>query len=257
MATITNADGAALTDVALEAARAGAAVLSSFAERGFDITIKGEPGNLVTDADVAAEHAVRAVLARRRGSDQVTGEELPATTPSETSIRWSIDPLDGTTNFTRGIPYYATSVAAVTLGGTWLTGAVVAPALRKTYFAHRGGGAWLADDRGVRLLSGPAPDASARLLGMGYAYSAKIRSAQYAMTAEVMSGYTDARALGSAALAVCAVAEGVLDGYIETDLAEYDWAAAAVIAEEAGLRVQRPSANSSSLRIEMAGQQRL
>jgi myo-inositol-1(or 4)-monophosphatase len=251
MATyIHDLDPAELADVALEAARSGAEILTGFLSRGFDISVKGEAGNLVTDADVAAERAVRSVLARRRADDQVTGEELPATAAQDAGLRWSIDPLDGTTNFTRGIPYYATSVGAVASDGTWMTGAVVAPALRKTYYAYRGGGAWIADDGGVRRLTGPRPGSAARLLGIGYSYSAETRSAQYAMTADIMRGYHDARALGSAALAVCAVAEGVLDGYIETDLAEYDWAGAAVIAEEAGVHVERPSANSSMLRVE-------
>ncbi len=245
-------DLAQLADVALEAARKGAAVLRAGADGELHITEKGERGNLVTDVDVAAEHAVREVIGTRRPHDQITGEELPAASADPGAIRWSIDPLDGTTNFTRGMPYYATSVGVVHVDGTWLAGAVVAPALDKAYFGHLGGGAWLADSKGVRRLNGPVQSTSARLLGVGYSYSAEVRAGQYSMTAELMRGYTDARALGSAALAVCAVADGSLDGYIETDLAEYDWAGAAVVAQEAGLRVQRPSAASSELRVEPA-----
>ncbi|WP_163750390.1 inositol monophosphatase family protein [Mycolicibacterium helvum] len=242
---------AELLDVALAAARAGARVLRDGALGAPQITVKGERGNLVTDVDVAAERAVREVLAARRPGDEVTGEELPDSASAGSALRWSIDPLDGTTNFTRGIPYYATSVGVVDGDGCWLAGAVIAPELDKCYFGSLDGGAWLADSTGVRQLTGPAQDGEgARLLGMGYSYSAQIRAGQYAMTAELMAGYTDARALGSAALAVCAVAEGALDGYIETDLAEYDWAAGAVIAEAAGLRVVRPTASSPMLRIE-------
>jgi myo-inositol-1(or 4)-monophosphatase len=249
----TNLDSLDITellDVALAAARAGAAVLQDGARGALRVDVKGEQGNLVTDVDVAAERAVRDVLLARRPADQVTGEELPEFDGGGALVRWSIDPLDGTTNFTRRIPYYATSVGAVGADGTWLVGAVVAPALDKTYFGSVGGGAWLADQDGVRRLTGPTGETGARLLGMGYSYSEEIRASQFAMTADLMLGYTDSRALGSAALAVCAVAEGALDGYVETDLAEYDWAAGAVIAEQAGLRVTRPTANSSALRIE-------
>jgi myo-inositol-1(or 4)-monophosphatase len=249
----TRSEGTELLDVALAAARAGAQVLSAGALAAPEITVKGERGNLVTNVDVAAERAVREVLEVRRPGDQVTGEELPDTVPSQAGLRWSIDPLDGTTNFTRGIPYYATSVGVVDGDGCWLAGAVIAPALDKCYFGSVGGGAWLADSRGVRRLTGPtSDDGGARLLGMGYSYSAKTRAEQYAMTADLMAGYTDARSLGSAALAVCAVAEGTLDGYVETDLAEYDWAGAAVIAEAAGLQVVRPTAMSPALRVEVA-----
>ncbi|BBZ75658.1 inositol monophosphatase [Mycolicibacterium anyangense] len=242
---------AELLDVALAAAQRGADVLAAGARGALQITTKGEDGNLVTDVDVAAERAVRAVIEARRPDDEVTGEELPSTGPDRrrAAVRWSIDPLDGTTNFTRAIPYYATCVGVADADGRWLAGAVVAPALAKTYFAHRGGGAWLAEPNGVRRLTGPAVEPGARLLGMGYSYSADVRAQQFAAAAGHMAGYTDARILGSAALAICAVAEGALDGFVEPDLAEHDWAAAAVIAEEAGLQVNRPSPDSTELQV--------
>ncbi|MEZ0355846.1 inositol monophosphatase [Mycobacterium sp. SA01] len=242
---------AELLDVALAAARSGADVLAAGARGELQITTKGEQGNLVTNVDVAAEHAVRGVIDARRPADEITGEELPPAGRQTAQVRWSIDPLDGTTNFTRGIPYYATCVGAVDADGRWLAGAVVAPALGKTYFAHRGGGAWLADSGGVRRLTGPDGHRGARLLGMGYSYSADVRREQFTLTAQQMRDYTDARIFGSAALAICAVAEGAIDGFVETDLAEHDWAAAAVIAEEAGLAVSRPVAGSSAVAVEL------
>ncbi|WP_207760604.1 inositol monophosphatase family protein [Mycolicibacterium sphagni] len=243
---------AELLDVALTAAWSGADVLKAGARGSFRVTNKGsEDGNLVTDVDVEAEHAVRGVIQSRRPTDEITGEELPPSGRHQAAqVRWSIDPLDGTTNFTRGIPFYATCVGAVDAAGRWLAGAVVAPALAKTYFAHRNGGAWLAEDGRVRRLTGPAGGRGARLLGMGYSYSAEIRAEQFRATAEQMRDYTDARIFGSAALAICAVAEGALDGFVETDLGEHDWAAAAVIAEEAGLRVTRPGPESPTVAVD-------
>lgn len=245
---------AELLDVALAAAHRGADVLLAGARSAFQVTSKGEEdGNLVTDVDVAAERAVRGVIQSRRPADEITGEELPPEGRGHgAQVRWSIDPLDGTTNFTRGIPFYATCVGAVDAEGRWLAGAVVAPALAKTYFAHRDGGAWLAADGTVRRLTGPAGGRGARLLGMGYSYSAEVRAEQFRAAAEQMRDYTDARILGSAALAICAVAEGALDGFVETDLGEHDWAAAAVIAEEAGLRVTRPGTGSTAVWVEKA-----
>ncbi len=240
-----------LLDAALQAARAGASVLREGYGAIGDIRGKGEDGNLVTDIDVAAEHATRESLARNRPNDLITGEELPDVTPLGAVVRWSIDPLDGTTNFTRGIPYFATSVAAVEIAsGEWLVGTVNAPLLDRTYFAARGLGAWLDDPSGLHRLLGPNNATSARLLGTGYSYSAETREEQYAAVRKTMAGFTDTRALGSAALAICAVAEGALDAYIESDLDEYDWAGAAVVAEQAGLAVVRPTATDRMLRVE-------
>lgn len=241
---------AELLETALNAANVGAAVLASGMTESLRIEAKGEIGNLVTQIDVLAERKVRAAIESRRPHDMVTGEELPSTTSAEAEMRWSVDPLDGTTNYIRGIPYFATSVGVCDLHtGEWLAGAVSAPALGKTYFASLGGGAWLEDSTGRRRLTGPRPDSGARLLGMGYSYSAEIRDRQYASTALLMRGFTDSRALGSAALAVCAVAEGAIDAYHETDLEEYDWAAGAVVAQEAGLIVTRPTDSDSALSV--------
>ena len=240
-----------LLDVALQAARCGADVLLAGSRGDLEVSTKGEDGNLVTNVDIAAERAVRGVIEALRPTDEITGEELPPAGQQRSApARWSIDPLDGTTNFTRGLPYYATCVGVADADGCWLAGAVVAPVLGKTYFAHRGGGAWLSDSRGIRRPTGPAGGRGARLLGMGYSYSAEVRSEQFLAAAEQMRDYTDARILGSAALAICAVAEGALDGFVETDLGEHDWAAAAVIAEEAGLRVTRPGPGSSAVTVQ-------
>lgn len=241
---------AELLDAALHAARVGADVLTNGMSDSLRVEAKGEIGNLVTNIDMRAEEAVRSTIQSRRPHDMITGEELPPTSSSFAELRWSIDPLDGTTNYIRGIPYFATSVGVCDLEtGVWLAGAVAAPELGKTYFASLGGGAWLMDRGGLRRLNGPLAENGARLLGMGYSYSSDIRNQQFASTAGMMAGFTDSRALGSAALAVCAVAEGALDAYYETDLEEYDWAAGALVAQEAGLSVSRPTESDPALSI--------
>lgn len=230
-----------LLEVAREAAAAGAAVLARRREDGLNPVNKSSAGDWVTDYDTEAEIAVREVLARRRPHDTVSGEELEPTQPTEPSgIRWSVDPLDGTTNFIRGIPYYATSVAAVNDDGVWLAGAVHAPALVRVYWAALGAGAWLAEHGTVRRLHGPDPARVGKLLGTGFSYDAGVRAEQYAALGGLAGGFADIRRLGSAALDLCMVADGSLDAYSERGLNEYDYAAGALIAEEAGVPVRRP-----------------
>lgn len=246
---IDEPDPLALLDAALEAAAAGAAVLRASARSALQVRTKGEAGNLVTDIDVAAERAVRACLARLRPDDLVTGEELPENDASDARVRWSIDPIDGTTNFARGMPYFGTSVAAVdTRTGQWLAGAVDSPGLDRIYHASLGGGAWVRDADGLRKLGGPTGADGSALLGMGLSYERAVREQQYRELPGRMESFTDMRSFGSGALGLCAVAEGAIDAFIETDLEEFDWAAAALIAEEAGVIVERPAPGSRAIR---------
>ena len=235
------ADPLELLEVAREAAAAGAAVLARRSSGNLNAVNKSADGDWVTDFDRAAEVAVREVLARLRPHDVVMGEELEASVPANPSgIRWSIDPLDGTTNFIRDIVYYATSVAAVNDDGEWLAGVVHAPALVRVYSAARGHGSWLSAHGSVRKLTGPDPQRVGKLLGTGFSYNADVRAEQYVALPELAGQFADVRRLGSAALDLCMVADGTLDAYIERSLNEYDYAAGALIAEEAGVPVQRP-----------------
>lgn len=231
----------AVLEDARAAAAAGASVLRQFTPDLVDASVKGEIGNLVSNADIAAERAVRTVLDQRRPGDSVSGEELE-TTSACGRFRWCIDPLDGTTNFIRNIPFYCTSVAAYdTQEEAWVVGAIDAPGLRRRYWAARGQGAWRKTAGHVQQLHGPKVSGLAALLGTGLSYSERIRAEQLTGLPSLMRGYTDMRRLGSAALDLCLVADGTLDGYVEGDLAEHDWAAGAVIAREAGLTVVLPS----------------
>ncbi|WP_238693355.1 inositol monophosphatase family protein, partial [Micrococcus sp. HSID17227] len=177
--------------VAKAAARAGADVLARrwtghhpavpLGIEEIGAQTKSSGSDWVTDYDRRAEQAVREVIAGYRPSDEITGEEYGATLPAEPSgYRWSIDPLDGTTNFVRGLPQFCTSVAvtgpadaetADLLGvaeGTerWLAGVVAAPALGRTWFASAGRGASTTADATTPGLHGPVPAAApVRLAG--------------------------------------------------------------------------------------------
>lgn len=235
-----------LLEVALRAAAAGAAVLAARDPAGFGATEKSSDADWVTAFDMAAENAVRAVIAQARPHDVITGEELAPALPAEPSgYRWSIDPLDGTMNFIRNIAYYGTSVAVMGPDGDWLAGVVNAPALRRVYFAMRGGGAWLDETRAdgvssVRPLTGPTDARGGTLLSTALTYDPDVRRRLVSELDGRMDHFGDFRRLGSAALELCAVADGGVDAYLEYGLFEHDFAAGGLIAREAGAWVHTP-----------------
>jgi myo-inositol-1(or 4)-monophosphatase len=242
---------AELLHVAKQAAEAGAEVLIKRDAAILEASNKSADGDWVTAFDIAAEQAIRRIISQSRPHDAITGEEFGTTVPAGASgIRWAIDPLDGTTNFIRNIVYYATSVAVVDSDGEWLAGVVNAPALGRVYWAHRGGGAWLEEHARdghttLRRLSGPVPGRKGRLLGTGFSYDRLTRRQQVGALLPLMKGFADVRRIGSAALDLCMVADGTLDVYAERGLNEHDWAAGALIAEEAGAWVHRPNLTSA------------
>ena len=157
-------------------------------------------------------------------------------------VRWSIDPLDGTVNFTRGLPNFCTSVGAADVQtGEWLVGAIVAPILDLTYYAKRGHGSFVIRNGQHIRLTGPPADRTTKIIATGFSYQADERVAQFENITRMMPDFVDLRRMGAAALDLCAVAEGAIDVYYERGIKEYDWAAGALIAEEAGLTVQRPA----------------
>lgn len=230
-----------ILDCALEAASAGANELMSRFGGPLEVHAKSSEEDKVTDADLAAERVVRDVISRLRPEDTISGEEFAESVGQNAKIRWSIDPLDGTVNYTRGIPYFATSVAAQDLeSGNWIVGAVVAPTLGFTYFAKRSGGAWVTRKGITTQIFGPSKDRETKILATGFSYSSAERVLQFEKLTQMMGEYVDIRRMGSAALDACMVADGTVDVFYEKYLKEHDWAAALLIAEEAGLKVKRP-----------------
>lgn len=236
---------AALLELAQQAAAAGAAVLAGRNAAELDVSNKGDSGDWVTAFDLAAETAVRDVITAARPFDIITGEEGGTVLPAAPSgYRWSIDPLDGTTNFIRNIVYYGTSVAVADPDGVWLAGVVNAPALGRRYHALRGHGAWLEENGRLTQLTGPVAGRTGQILATGFSYDPAVRAEQAAALGGIMDGFADVRRLGSAALDLCLVADGTHDAYGERGLNEHDFAAGALIAEEAGCWVRRPRLTS-------------
>ena len=231
-----------LLAVAMQAAEVGADIIKTYRQQStLTFDTKGDMNNFVTEADLASERAVRDAIRSNRPDDTITGEEYDADNRQGAEVRWSIDPLDGTINYMRRLPFYACSVGAQdTKTGEWIVGAVVAPELNTVWFASRGHGSFVVRDGQTTKLAGPPADRKSRILATGFSYSPEIRPSQLAEVTKLMVGFQDLRRNGAAAIDICHVAEGVLDAYFERDIKEYDWAAAALIAEEAGVPVIRP-----------------
>lgn len=198
--------------------------------------------DVVTATDRASEALIRDRILAARPDDSFLGEEGGRTTDGSSGIRWVVDPIDGTVNFVYGIPHFAVSIAAERFDqrdgmgpGEPIVGVVVDVTTGTEYAASHGGGA-TRDGRpiGVR---GPAPLAE-RLVLTGFSYSAEVRGVQAAAVARLLPRVRDIRRLGSCALDLCRIAEGGADGYVEEGVQLWDHAAAALIAREAGARVE-------------------
>ncbi|MFF5564096.1 inositol monophosphatase family protein [Streptomyces sp. NPDC012623] len=221
-----------LLDLALEAARRAGALLRD--GRPDDLAVaatKSSPIDVVTEMDIAAEKLITGFLAERRPDDGFLGEEGASTTGS-TGIRWVIDPLDGTVNYLYGLPTWAVSIAAERDGET-LAGVVEVPMRGETFRAVLGGGAFLGDRR---LATRPAPPLEHALVSTGFNYVTTVRSHQADVAQRLIPRLRDIRRGGSAAVDLCDVAAGRLDGYYERGLHPWDLAAGALIAREAGAR---------------------
>ena len=231
-----------LLDLALEAARRAGELLRDGrpADLGVAAT-KSSPIDVVTEMDIAAEKLITGFLSERRPEDGFLGEE-GASTAGTSGVRWVIDPLDGTVNYLYGLPTWAVSIAAER-DGEAVVGVVEAPMRGETYRAVLGGGAF-ANDKPVRCR--PAAPLDQSLVSTGFNYVATVRSHQADVAQRLIPRLRDIRRSGSAAVDLCDVAAGRLDGYYERGLHPWDLAAGDLIAREAGALTggrpgQRPS----------------
>lgn len=226
-------DPADLLALALDVAREAGELLVR--GRAGEVTLaatKSSPTDAVTAMDRAAEELIGRRLRAARPGDGVLGEE-GADEAATTGVRWIVDPIDGTVNYLYRLPNWSVSIAAE-VGGTVAAGVVHAPGLGATYTALRGGGA-ARDGRPLRV-SGQTELAQA-LVATGFGYDSGRRARQAAVLARVLPRVRDIRRLGSAALDLCAVGEGLVDAYYERGLNVWDRAAGALVAVEAGARV--------------------
>lgn len=215
-------------DIAREA---GAMLLDKRPARPEVVQTKSSPTDVVTVMDRAAETLIRERIRSARPDDAVLGEEGGAS--GRSTVRWVVDPIDGTVNFLYGLPEWAVSIA-VEVDGRIVAGVVNVVPRGEVFTAWVGGGAWLA---GERLRCNTGVPLSAALIGTGFGYQPGRRAVQAEVLAHVLPRVRDIRRGGSCASDLCAVAAGRLDGYYERGPQYWDFAAGALIAAEAGARV--------------------
>lgn len=233
MSAVADVSAAALRAIAEEVAREAAGHVRRARDSGVEVAAtKSSPVDLVTETDRATERLIRERLTRVRPGDGIVGEEGDDEA-SRSGVTWVVDPVDGTVNFFYGIPEYAVSIAAL-VDGESVAGVVVNAATGVTYAAAAGEGA-TRDGRPLRVRDVPAMQQ--RLLLTGFGYEAQQRRIQGAAVARILPHVRDIRRRGSAALELCAVAEGTADAYIEEGLHLWDHAGGALIAREAGATV--------------------
>jgi myo-inositol-1(or 4)-monophosphatase len=219
------------------------------------VRTKSSPTDPVTVVDTETERLLRERLASLRPDDAILGEEEggAARAPAGVPV-WVLDPIDGTVNFMYGLGAYAVSVG-VQIDGVSVAGAVANAATGEVFSAARGQGAVVTRD-GTRtaLRCNVIDELPMALVATGFAYARERRRQQAGAVAELLAEVRDIRRVGSCALDLCMVAAGRLDAYFESGVHVWDWAAAALVAEEAGavVRLPAPGADDDDLVIAAA-----
>ena len=227
-------------EVAFEAAfEAGHLLMSYLGKLNTDqIRRKGER-DLVTKADCEAEKCVVEKIKKHFPEHNILGEE-DTYKESDSPYKWFIDPLDGTTNFTRQLPFFCISIA-MGFEEEIQIAVVYAPFLNQLFFASKGEGAYCSDSKlqnRTCLKVSEMNDFSEALMSTGFAYKRKLPSEKTREVDQlfynILNNTHGIRRCGSAALDLCYVARGTFDGFWELGLNPYDVAAGSLIVQEAG-----------------------
>jgi myo-inositol-1(or 4)-monophosphatase len=211
------------------------------------VRTKSSPTDPVTVVDTETERLLRERLAELRPGDPIVGEEEGGSALGHHGKpTWVLDPIDGTVNFVYGIEAYAVSVG-VQVDGRSVAGAVANVPTGEVFSAALGQGAHLRrDDVTISLRCNPIDDVAMALVGTGFGYSPERRQQQAHVLARLLPGVRDVRRIGSCALDLCMVAAGRLDAYYELGVNVWDWAAGALIAEEAGAVMLLPPVDAGA-----------
>lgn len=212
--------------------RAGDIQLEKFGT-GIRVDKKGAI-DLVTEVDVEIERMFRALIAERFPGHDVLAEEMGAAGARGARHRWVFDPIDGTTNFAHGVPIFCASLA-LEIDGEAAVAAVYDPNRRELFTGEAGIGAWL---NGRRLRASTSATVLESMLVTGFPYTVHHDADDFLKVfGNVLRHARAVRRLGSAAIDICWVAAGRMDGFWEASLKPWDTRAAALILEEAGGRV--------------------
>jgi myo-inositol-1(or 4)-monophosphatase len=221
-----------------QAARVGGQVLLDWQHR-FTSREKGRR-DLVTEADVASQKAIREVLLGRFPDHDFLGEEdasFPVTpkTGPKSDYRWIVDPLDGTANYVHGMPAFAVTIA-LERAGEIVLGVILAPVSGEFYQAVRGEGAFLGKQR---LKTSGCKSAEQALVALSFGANVPRGSIEIARFIECLLACQSVRRLGSAALNLAYLAAGRLDCYCASSVKIWDVAAGLLMVQEAGGAVTR------------------
>jgi myo-inositol-1(or 4)-monophosphatase len=222
----------ALLNVMVQAVlKAGRGLARDFGEvENLQVSLKG-PGNFVSAADRRAEEVLVGELQKARPAWSILTEESGEIAGSDKTVRFIVDPLDGTTNFLHGLPLFAISVG-LERDGEMIAGVIYNPVINELTVAERGGGAFL-NDRRLRVSA--RRELGEAVVGTGMPGVGRpgreLFQAEHAAVVDRVAGI---RRSGSAALDLAWVAAGRYDGYWQRGLHPWDVAAGIVIVREAG-----------------------
>ena len=235
-----------MLNIAIRAARRAGNVIAKNYERRDDIqTSKKGINDYVTSVDKAAEAEIIEIIQKSYPDHTIISEERGALEGKDSDIQWVIDPLDGTTNFVKGLPHFSVSIAIRVKNRTEV-GVVYDPIRNELFTAVRGEGAKLNEQR-LRVEN--KRDLSGAVLATGFPFKQpKYMPMQFNMMQRLIEDAADFRRTGSAALDLCYVASGRLDGYFEYGIKAWDVAAGDLIVREAGGIVTDYNAGHSYLK---------
>jgi myo-inositol-1(or 4)-monophosphatase len=233
------------------ARRAGALALDFWRRRAeLVVELKG-PGDFVSLADREVETLIRRDLARAFPDDAFLGEETAEQFAGAIDRCWVIDPIDGTHNFLRGIPYWNVAIAYVENGQAQI-GVVFDPPHDELYHAVRGGGAWCdSESKSTRLVVAPTAELAGAYVALGH-HDRAPEPRYLDIRRRMMDAGVAMRNFGSAALQLSHVAAGRLDGFVELQLSIWDAIGGLALVEEAGgyaapFAPPRPTAKAACL----------
>lgn len=222
-----------MIELAIRAAHEAGAILRDFTARGFEVSQKGRI-NLVTEADHASEALIKSLISQHYPDHNILAEESGLREPANSSYRWIIDPLDGTTNFAHGFPCYAVSIG-LEKDGEMIVGVIYDPSRDEIFTAERGSGAFM---NGIPIRVSAVDLLERALVVSGFPYDVRERMHEYLPAwQKFLERAQGVRRLGAAAIDMAYVANGRLDGFWEFGLNAWDTAAGWIIIEEAGGRV--------------------
>lgn len=217
----------------LKATQAGGKILQQYFNGPFEVTSKSTLNDLVTEVDKKSETAIISTIHEVFPDHFILSEEA-GEIRKDSTVKWIIDPIDGTVNFANGIPICCVSIG-VEKDGEMLLGAVYNPFMNELFIAEKGKGATL-NDKPIKVSSNNNIARSCLVTGFPYKWEDSANNPLVVFERIIKEGLP-VRRLGSAAIDLCWVACGRFDGFYEHSLHAWDAAAGYLIVEEAGGKV--------------------